>query len=78
MAQRSHHIRKKLVLETMQRALGCEESWGFRPDLLLSDVEREAIASIGKLRGTAREDEASIGRVLKQIAQERIQAERKK
>jgi hypothetical protein len=61
------------MLETMQRAL--PESWGFRPDLMLSEVEREAIASIGKLRGAERESEACVGRVLKQIAQDRIQAE---
>jgi hypothetical protein len=62
------------MLETMRRALG-SESWGFRPDLMLSEVEREAIASIGKLRGAERENEACVGRVLKQIAQDRIQAE---
>ncbi len=54
-----------------------EENWGFRPDILLSETEREAIASIGKLRGKERDSEACIGRVLKQIARERIQAEGK-
>ena len=63
------------MLETMQRALGNEVSWGFRPDLMLSDVEREALATLGRLRGTERENEACIGRILKQIAQDRIQAE---
>ncbi len=62
--------------ETYQRAVKPEaDGFGFRPDILLSEVEREAIASIGRLSGGQRENETCIGRVLKQIAQERIQAE---
>ena len=68
----------QVMNETYERALRGEASCGFRPDLLLSDVEREAIASIGRLRGGERESEACIGRVLKRIALERIQAEGKK
>lgn len=72
------------MLKTMQRALRRDAAeklgWQGRDPIKLffCKEDREAIASIGKLKGDMRDSEGCLGGVIKKIVQERIQAEGKK